>query len=101
MARRGITKPAEIEAAISGNEISKPTNEEIAARAYGIYVSEGRTEGRDMDHWLRAEAELIAERRKPGNGNGSRNERRPETEKPDSRTQTQTKRAASPQKMAV
>jgi hypothetical protein len=38
------------------------TTEEIAARAYDIYEREGRVEGRDMDHWLRAEAELRSER---------------------------------------
>ena len=100
MARRGITKPAEIEAAITGAEISRPTNEEIAARAYGIYVREGRAEGRDMDHWLRAEAELINERDK--SRNGSRNEKpqqRAGNEKLD--IGTATRRGTAPEKMAV
>src|SRR5438067_867854 len=35
--------------------------EAIAARAYDIYEREGRIDGRDMDHWIRAEAELRAE----------------------------------------
>src|SRR4051812_45788851 len=35
-----------------------PTHDEIAAQAYQIYLREGGAEGRDMDHWLRAEAEL-------------------------------------------
>ena len=38
------------------------SSDEIAARAYEIYEREGRSDGRDMDHWLRAEAELRAER---------------------------------------
>lgn len=53
---------------------SRDTNgisaEEIAARAYTIYDREGRVDGRDMDHWLRAEQELRSERQ--GAENGSR-----------------------------
>ena len=37
---------------------STPSHDEIAAQAYQIYLREGCAEGRDMDHWLRAEAEL-------------------------------------------
>ncbi len=32
--------------------------ERIAQRAYEIYCAEGNAEGCDVDHWLRAEAEL-------------------------------------------
>jgi hypothetical protein len=42
-----------------------PTYSEIAAHAYEIYVREGRPAGRDFDHWLAAERQLIAERIKP------------------------------------
>ena len=38
------------------------STEEIAARAYQIYEREGRTDGRDVEHWHQAEAELRAER---------------------------------------
>lgn len=38
-------------------------NGEIAKRAYRIWEGEGRPSGRDLDHWLRAEAEVEAERR--------------------------------------
>ena len=31
---------------------------EIAKRAYSIWEIEGRPSGRDLDHWLRAEAEV-------------------------------------------
>jgi hypothetical protein len=34
---------------------------EIAERAYRIWEGEGRPGGRDLDHWLRAEAEVHAE----------------------------------------
>ena len=37
---------------------SAPTHEQIAARAYEIFVERGRPEGRDLDHWLEAEAQL-------------------------------------------
>ena len=35
---------------------------EIARRAYIIWEDEGRPSGRELDHWLRAEAEVKAER---------------------------------------
>jgi DUF2934 family protein len=38
---------------------------EIAERAYRIWEGEGRPSGRDIDHWLRAEAEVHAECEKP------------------------------------
>jgi len=36
----------------------EPTQEEISARAFEIYVSEGCQEGYSVEHWLRAEQEL-------------------------------------------
>jgi hypothetical protein len=39
----------------------EPTPDEIGARAYEIYVSEGCQEGNSLDHWLRAEQELRAQ----------------------------------------
>jgi Protein of unknown function (DUF2934) len=41
----------------------KPTHEEIAAAAQRIYEAEGRPEGRAMEHWLGAEAQLVAQRK--------------------------------------
>jgi len=41
--------------------LPEPTRDEIAACAHQIYVSEGRPEGKAMEHWLQAEAQLIAE----------------------------------------
>ena len=40
----------------------EPTAEEIATCAYLIYEAEGRLHGRDVAHWLQAEAQLIAAR---------------------------------------
>ena len=36
--------------------------DEVARRAYFSYVNQGSLPGRDVQHWLDAEAELIAER---------------------------------------
>jgi hypothetical protein len=33
----------------------------IAERAYHIWEMEGRPDGKDIDHWLRAERELASE----------------------------------------
>src|SRR5690349_734811 len=49
-----------------------PTHDEIAAHAYQIYLREGCVEGRDMEHWLQAEAELRSGAMNGNsNGNGS------------------------------
>lgn len=40
--------------------------EEVASRAYFIYVNQGSLPGNEMQHWLTAEAELIAEYNSPG-----------------------------------
>jgi H+-transporting ATPase len=40
--------------------VAKPLQEQIAARAYCIWLQEGRRDGRDVEHWLQAEAELTA-----------------------------------------
>jgi hypothetical protein len=37
-------------------------NEEIAQRAYELYVKEGRPQGRALDHWLAAEGQLRGDR---------------------------------------
>lgn len=36
----------------------QPTHEQIAQRAYEIFVERGSPGGRDLDHWLEAEDEL-------------------------------------------
>jgi hypothetical protein len=38
----------------------KPTQDQIAARAYEIYLERGATPGDPMQDWLRAERELAA-----------------------------------------
>ena len=39
-----------------------PSADEVARRAYFTYENEGSRPGRDVQHWLAAEAELTAER---------------------------------------
>jgi hypothetical protein len=39
-----------------------PSSDEVARRAYFTYVNQGSPDGCDVQHWLTAEAELIAER---------------------------------------
>jgi Protein of unknown function (DUF2934) len=39
-----------------------PSADEVARQAYFAFVNEGSRPGRDVQHWLAAEAELIAER---------------------------------------
>lgn len=38
--------------------MSTPTNEQIGARAYEIYLERGGENGHDVEHWLAAEQEL-------------------------------------------
>ena len=39
-----------------------PSADEVARRAYFSYQNEGSLPGRDVQHWLEAEAQLLAER---------------------------------------
>ena len=39
-----------------------PAPDEVARRAYFTYVNQGSLDGHEVQHWLTAEAELIAER---------------------------------------
>jgi hypothetical protein len=50
-------------AVLSQNEINfTPSPDEVARRAYFSYENQGSLPGHDVQHWLKAEAELIAER---------------------------------------
>jgi hypothetical protein len=65
---------------------STPTHDEIAAQAYQIYLREGCAEGRDLDHWLRAEMEL--RERTNGNGHAEPTERPISSARVTARTET-------------
>ena len=50
--------------ALNPNEIDfAPAPDEVARRAYFSYVNQGSRDGHEVQHWLQAEAELIAERK--------------------------------------
>jgi hypothetical protein len=46
---------------------STPSQEQIARRAYEIFIERGQPEGRDLEHWLEAERQLRA----AGQGKGA------------------------------
>jgi hypothetical protein len=49
---------------LNQNEIGfAPSPDEVARKAYFSYVNEGSLPGHHVQHWLEAEAELIAERK--------------------------------------
>lgn len=45
-----------------GDGVVEPTAAEIAQRAYSIWEANGRPHGHDVQHWLQAQVELLAER---------------------------------------
>jgi hypothetical protein len=50
-------------AALKQNEVDfAPAPDEVARKAYFTYVNQGSRDGHEVQHWLAAEAELIAER---------------------------------------
>lgn len=42
-----------------GKHIPSPTHEQIAERAYQIYLANGREAGHAQDNWLQAQYELV------------------------------------------
>jgi Protein of unknown function (DUF2934) len=52
-----LTEP-EVVAAISSGDGHNANEQAVRERAYSIWEEEGRPEGRHLDHWLRAEAEI-------------------------------------------
>ncbi|MGA2028701.1 MAG: DUF2934 domain-containing protein [Verrucomicrobiota bacterium] len=50
-------------AALNKNEINfAPSPDEVARKAYFSYVNQGSLQGHEVQHWLEAESQLIAER---------------------------------------
>jgi hypothetical protein len=58
----GPTGPAAIEELKEESKNYVPSPDEVARKAYFSYKNEGSLPGREVQHWLAAEAELIAER---------------------------------------
>jgi hypothetical protein len=58
----GVSRPAAV-ADLNHNKTGfAPSADEVARRAYFSYVNDGSRPGHDVQHWLAAEAHLIAER---------------------------------------
>jgi hypothetical protein len=55
---------------------AEPKNEEIARLAYSFFESEGRLNGHDLEHWLRAREQLFKAR---SSENKSQKDARPES----------------------
>ena len=51
--------PASAKPGVGAGRKRKPTQEEIAKRAYEVYLRRGGTQGNDMEDWLAAERELL------------------------------------------
>jgi hypothetical protein len=48
---------------MDANEINfSPSTDELARKAYFTFVNQGSQPGHEVQHWLKAEADLIAER---------------------------------------
>jgi hypothetical protein len=45
------------------NKVAGEREQRIRDRAYAIWEAEGYPDGKDLEHWLRAEAEIAAETR--------------------------------------
>ena len=62
--RTGLQQEGEGDLLISGQTASAQTaatiEEQIALRAYEIYLERGKTDGNDVEDWLQSECELRA-----------------------------------------
>jgi len=58
------SQPAPAAALKPGEFNFTPAPDEVARRAYFSYVNQGSRPGHEVQHWLKAEADLIAERAK-------------------------------------
>jgi hypothetical protein len=56
-----IARDIVAEGTASHSSSANPTHEEIAALAYEIYISRGAGNGGEVEDWLQAESELLAQ----------------------------------------
>jgi hypothetical protein len=54
-------QPAAVEK-LNQNKIDFLPSHEVAGRAYANYLNQGSQHGNDVEHWLDAESQLLAER---------------------------------------
>ena len=58
----GATPSAAAAVASAESQACEASPDEVARRAYFTYVNQGSLPGHDVQHWLQAEVELLAER---------------------------------------
>jgi hypothetical protein len=58
----GVEGPEKISDALAARPLEDPTDEEIRARAFEMYLERGGHHGLDFDDWVRAERELRQKR---------------------------------------
>jgi hypothetical protein len=58
----GALRPNAAADADQGGVDFTPSPDEVARRAYFSYVNQGSLPGHDVQHWLEAEAHMLAER---------------------------------------
>ncbi len=73
----------------------------IRQRAYEIWQSEGRPEGRDVEHWQRAEAEIMAEAGAAGEGSDRAPAGKPQSEPPAAEAPPLRRRASGKPQRSV
>ena len=56
------SRPTAFATSTQGEAEFVPAPDEVARKAYFSYVNQGSLRGHEVQHWLAAEAELIAER---------------------------------------
>ena len=54
-----MAKEQKIQDGQGGSVVHPLVHEQIAARAYKIYMERGREDGHDLDDWLQAQYELL------------------------------------------
>ena len=64
-----VRKPASASQPTEATDLSQsnvdfcPSPDEVARRAYFSYLNQGSAQGHEVQHWLAAEAQLLAERK--------------------------------------
>jgi hypothetical protein len=55
-----VRSPAQTMNSNQTKEYAQPSRDEVAMKAYLIYLNQGSPQGHDVQHWLEAEAQMIA-----------------------------------------
>lgn len=58
----GEPRPLAVEPSLAQASDFAPSPDEVARRAYFSYVNQGSASGREVQHWLEAEKQLLEER---------------------------------------